>query len=67
MNERLDEVEVKIAYLEQANAQLSDVVYEQRRELEALRLKLEALTERAESAAAAPTPYSADDEKPPHY
>jgi len=37
MNERLDQIEIKIAYLEQANAQLSDVVYRQRQEIEALR------------------------------
>jgi SlyX protein len=67
MNERLEQIEVKIAYLEQANAQLSDVVYAQRREIEALRAKISSLMERLESAATAPTSYTAEDEKPPHY
>ena len=67
MTDRLEQIEVRIAYLEQANAQLSDVVYQQRQELEALRAKLAALTERLESAQAQPTAYTPEDEKPPHY
>ena len=67
MTDRLEQIEVRIAYLEQANAQLSDVVYQQRQELEALREKLAALTERLESAQAQLTAYTPEDEKPPHY
>ena len=67
MSERLEQIEVKIAYLEQANAQLSDVVYQQRQEIEALRHRLETLTERLASAQTPPTQYTLEDEKPPHY
>jgi SlyX protein len=67
MNERLEQIEVKIAYLEQANAQLSDVVYRQRQEIEALQRKIAALADRFESAQAQSTPYTLEDEKPPHY
>ena len=67
MSERLEQIEVKIAYLEQANAQLSDVVYRQRQEIEALRDKLAALSDRFESSQSASTPYTPEDEKPPHY
>lgn len=67
MNERLEQIEVKIAYLEQANAQLSDVVYQQRQEIEALQRKIAALADRFESAQAQSTPYTLEDEKPPHY
>ena len=67
MNERLEQIEVKIAYLEQANAELSDVVYQQRQEIEALQRTIAALAGRFESAQAQPTPYTAEDEKPPHY
>ncbi len=67
MSERLEQIEVKIAYLEQANAQLSDVVYQQRQEIESLRQRLVALTDRLESAQSPPTQYTAEDEKPPHY
>lgn len=67
MNERLDQIEFRIAFLEQANAQLSDVVYAQRQELEALRQQLVTLVSRLESDSAQPTQYTAEDEKPPHY
>lgn len=67
MNERLEQIEVKIAYLEQANAQLSDVVYRQRQEIETLQRKITALVDRFESAQAQATPYTLEDEKPPHY
>lgn len=67
MEERLEQIEVRIAYLEQANAQLSDVVYQQRQEIEALRERIATLTDRFEAARTAPTDYSPEDEKPPHY
>ncbi|MGC4028036.1 MAG: SlyX family protein [Steroidobacteraceae bacterium] len=67
MSERLEQIEIKIAYLEQANAQLSDVIFRQRQELEALRQTIAALTERFEAAQSQPTGYSLEDEKPPHY
>jgi SlyX protein len=46
---------------------LSDVVYKQRRELEALRAQLSELLGRIEAGQAQATTYSAEDEKPPHY
>lgn len=67
MNERLDQLEIKIAFLEQANAQLSDELYSQRQQFEALREQLASLTGRIEAAQAAPTAYAPEDEKPPHY
>jgi len=67
MEDRLDQIEIKIAYLEQANAQLSDVVYRQRQELESLRAQLSAMADRYDGAQAQPTTYSLEDEKPPHY
>lgn len=67
MNERLDQLEIKIAYLEQANVELSDELIRQRHDVEALREQLLALTGRLEAAQAQPTGYTTDDEKPPHY
>ena len=67
MNARLDQLEIKIAYLEQANAQLSDVVYRQRQEIDALREQFAALTGRFEAAQSQTTAYSQEEEKPPHY
>lgn len=67
MSERLDQIEVKLAFLEQANAELSDVVYRQRREIEALQRRLDAMTARFEAAQSQPTAWTPEDEKPPHY
>lgn len=67
MTDRLEQVEVRIAYLEQANGELSDVVYQLRQELEALRAELLTITQRWEASQAAPTAYTAEQEKPPHY
>lgn len=67
MSERLEQLEIKMAYLEQANAELSDVVYRQKLEIDALREQLAALVGRFEAAQSAPTEYTAEQEKPPHY
>jgi len=67
MTDRLEQVEIRIAFLEQANGELSDVVYKLRQELEALRAELATLTQRWESSQSAPTAYTAEQEKPPHY
>lgn len=67
MNDRLEQIETKIAYLEQANADLGEQVYRQRLEIEALRGRLAALLERFEAAQSVPTAYTLEDEKPPHY
>jgi uncharacterized coiled-coil protein SlyX len=63
----LEQIETKIAFLERANSELSDVVFRQHREIEALRARIDALVERfeaAQSAEAAPGP---EEERPPHY
>lgn len=67
MIDRLEQVEVRIAYLEQANGELSDVVYKLRQELELLRAEFATMTQRWEASQSAPTAYSAEQEKPPHY
>ena len=62
----LERIETKIAYLERANAELSEVVFRQQREIQALAHTLAAqmkmLAERPQTAAAA-----AAEERPPHY
>lgn len=67
MDQRLDQIEIKVAYLEKANAELSDELFRQRLELEALREKLATLSGRIAAAQSQPTSYSAEEEKPPHY
>jgi len=63
----LEQIETKIAFLERANAELSDVVFRQHREIETLRAQILALAGRIEavqSDTAVPTP---QEERPPHY
>jgi uncharacterized coiled-coil protein SlyX len=62
----VEQLEIKIAYLEQASAELSDVVYQQRQELESLRAQLSELLRRLDASQMPTTPAPLD-EKPPHY
>ena len=67
MNQRLDQLEIKVAFLEQANAQLSDELFRQRQLAESLREQLATLVGRIDAAQTSPTAYGPEDEKPPHY
>ena len=63
----LERIETQIAFLERANAELSDVVLRQHREIETLRAQVVGLAARidaAQSDAAVRTP---EEERPPHY
>ena len=63
---RLEALEVKIAHLERALQDLSDVIYSQRRELDAQEARYQRLLERVEAAdrqPAADSPF----EIPPHF
>lgn len=63
----IEQIETKIAFLERANAELSDVVFRQHRDIEALREQVAALATRiAAREADVPAP-SPQDERPPHY
>jgi uncharacterized coiled-coil protein SlyX len=63
--EALERIETKIAFLERANAELSDVVYRQKKEIDELRARLVSLAERLDAAQAVDRPYTLEDEKPP--
>lgn len=66
--ETLERIETKIAYLESANAELSDVVYRQRKEIDELRARLSQLQARMDAPQAeGGRPYTLEEEKPPHY
>ena len=66
----LERIETKIAYLERANAELSEVVFRQQREIQALaealaqtlEAQMKMLGDRPQTAAAV-----AAEERPPHY
>lgn len=65
--EALERIEIKIAFLERANAELSEVVYRQHREIEALRGQIAALAARLEAAQADQQVRPPEEERPPHY
>jgi SlyX protein len=68
MNEEtVERLELKIAFLERASTELSDVVYAQQRQIDALRTQLAELASRVEAPAQGDRPYTIEDEKPPHY
>jgi SlyX protein len=60
-------LELKIAYLERANLELSDVLYRQQQELDLLKRQFLDLVSRFESMKSAPDQYTAEQERPPHY
>lgn len=64
----LEQVETKIAFLEHANAELSDVVTRQQRDIDTLRDQIAALAARIEALRESDgTPRTAEEERPPHY
>ena len=65
--EAIERLEMKIAYLERANNELSDVVYRQQREIQGLRAKMETLADRVSAMPAAEEGRTPEDERPPHY
>ncbi|MBC7983535.1 MAG: SlyX family protein [Candidatus Obscuribacterales bacterium] len=67
MSDAIERIELKIAFLENANTELSDVVYRQQQELIALRERLGMLSNRFDDLESKPPDWSAADEKPPHY
>ena len=66
-SEEIERIETKIAFLENANVELSDVVYRQQQEIASLRARLDALAQRLEVAQTPYTPRTPEDERPPHY
>ena len=66
-DEVIERVELKLAYLESANNELSDVVYRQQRELDELRVRLAALSGRFDEWQNRSREWTAEEEKPPHY
>jgi SlyX protein len=63
----LERLESKIAFLERANNELSDVVYRQHLEIQGLRARLDTLAERLSAASSPDEIRTPEDERPPHY
>jgi uncharacterized coiled-coil protein SlyX len=66
-DESLEEIQSKIAYLERAATELSDVVFRQQQEIQSLGAQLRAVKDRIAGTQAEEIPLSPDQEKPPHY
>jgi len=62
----LERVQSKIAYLEQAVAEISDVVFRQHREIQSLEAQLKAIRERL-AGTPSEEPRTGELERPPHY
>ena len=67
MPERLDAIEEKLAHLEQAIGELSDVVARQQKELERALDRNQRLTEKLAALESDFGPSATAQEKPPHY
>jgi SlyX protein len=63
----VEEIQSKIAFLERANMDLSDVVFRQQREILALGLRIKEIADRLELAQADERQRPLEDERPPHY
>jgi len=66
-DETLEQIQTKIAFLERASAELSDVVFRQHKEIQMLEAKLKAVTDRLGSAQPDEGPRPPEQERPPHY
>lgn len=63
----LEQIETKIAFLERANVELSDVVFRQHRDIEALRAQIAGLAARIDAVQSDATVRTPEDERPPHF
>ena len=67
MDDSLEQIQTKIAFLERANVDLSDVVFRQQKEIQALAAKLREISERLNAADSGDGAHAPPDERPPHY
>ncbi len=67
MQDRLTEIEIKIAHMEQSLGELSDVLYRQQSLLDRLEHRFDELRQQMEASAGSPEDNNPADEKPPHY
>jgi uncharacterized coiled-coil protein SlyX len=65
--ETLEQMQSKIAFLERAVSELSDVVFRQHKEIQAVEAKLKAVSDRLDSAQPDEALRPLEQERPPHY
>ena len=66
LEDSLERIQTKIAYLEQAMAELSDVVFRQHKEIQTLDAQIKALKDRL-AGASLDEARTIEQERPPHY
>ena len=66
-SEVLEQIQTKIAFLESANAELSDVLFRQQQEIRVLTASLKQLAERLQALQPGDAERAPEDERPPHY
>jgi SlyX protein len=66
-DQTLEQIHMKLAFLERANSELSDVVFRQQQEIQVLSARIREVAERASSAQGGGEERSPEDERPPHY
>jgi uncharacterized coiled-coil protein SlyX len=66
-DQTLEQIQTKIAFLERASVELSDVVFGLHKEIQALEAKLKAVADRLSGASSDDGPRPLDQERPPHY
>jgi len=66
-DEALEQIQIKIAFLERTTAELSDVIFRQHREIQALEAQVKAVSDRLSGAQSEVTVRTPDQERPPHY
>jgi len=64
---KLEQLEVKIAFLERANTELSEALFRHHREIESLRAQLAALAQRVDATRSDSEVLTPEQERPPHY
>ena len=65
-SEALELIQTRLAFLERANTELSDVVYRQQQEIQALTAAIKDVSQRLRATQSAPDD-AAEEERPPHY
>lgn len=66
-DETLEGIHLKLAFLERANTELSDVVFRQQREIQILTARIKEVSERLSAGQGGDEERSPEDERPPHY
>ncbi|HVF15310.1 MAG TPA: SlyX family protein [Steroidobacteraceae bacterium] len=66
-DDTVEQLEIKIAFLERAMNELSDVVFKQQREIAALNEGVALLSGRFDTLKGTEPGYTAEQERPPHY